>query len=146
VAKMPNPIDRHVGSRVKMRRTLLGISQEKLAGALGISFQQVQKYEKGTNRIGASRLQDIAKFLQVEPSYLFEGAPGGERAPGLGFAEENAMAYVAELLSTAEGQQLTRAFARIQDSRVRRRIVDLVIALAPPAEGEAEDPAGASSP
>ncbi len=145
MAKTPNPIDRHVGSRVKMRRALLGISQEKLAAALGISFQQVQKYEKGTNRIGASRLQDIAKFLQVDPSYLFEGAPGSERAPGLGFAEENAMAYVAELLSTVEGQQLTRAFARIPDPRIRRRIVDLVVSLAPPAECDPEEPAPAAS-
>ena len=73
--KPPNPIDSHVGARLRMRRTLIGMSQEKLGAALGITFQQVQKYEKGANRIGASRLQDIARVLQVAPAFFFDGAP-----------------------------------------------------------------------
>src|SRR5579863_8724786 len=75
VKKVPNPIDRHVGSRVRMRRILLGMSQEKLGEALGLTFQQIQKYEKGTNRIGASRLQQISTTLNVPPAFLFDGAP-----------------------------------------------------------------------
>ena len=86
VKKIPNPIDRHVGSRVRMRRVMLGMSQEKLGGALGLTFQQVQKYEKGTNRIGASRLQQISRTLDVPPAFFFEGAPSFEAmtnpAPG----------------------------------------------------------------
>ena len=73
--KTPDPIDRHVGSRVRMQRILMKMSQEKLGDALGLTFQQVQKYEKGLNRIGASRLQQISKTLQVPPSFFFEGAP-----------------------------------------------------------------------
>ena len=75
VKKAPNPIDKHVGSRVRMRRMMLGMSQEKLGDALGLTFQQVQKYEKGSNRIGASRLQQISLILQVPVSFFFEGAP-----------------------------------------------------------------------
>src|SRR3954468_15383406 len=85
--KPPNPIDRHVGSRVRMRRMMIGMSQERLGDALGLTFQQVQKYEKGTNRIGASRLQQIAEILQVPVSYFFEGSPGQtSRSGGLGEA------------------------------------------------------------
>ncbi len=134
VAKSPNPIDRHVGSRVKMRRTLLGLSQEKLAGALGLSFQQVQKYEKGTNRIGASRLQQISKILKAPPSFFFEGAPTGEPYPLVGFAEEHTPAYVSDFMASPEGVSLNMAFARIKDPKVRRRLVELVVSLAPPAE------------
>ncbi|MGH6853068.1 MAG: helix-turn-helix domain-containing protein, partial [Methylocella sp.] len=76
--KIPNPIDRHVGGRVRMRRVMLGMSQEKLGDALGLTFQQVQKYEKGTNRIGASRLQQISRTLDVPPAFFFEGAPSFE--------------------------------------------------------------------
>src|SRR5436853_4963170 len=85
VKKAPNPIDKHVGSRVRMRRMMLGMSQEKLGDALGLTFQQVQKYEKGTNRIGASRLQQISLILQVPISFFFEGAPAPPgKATGLG--------------------------------------------------------------
>jgi transcriptional regulator with XRE-family HTH domain len=127
--KLPNPIDRHVGSRVRMQRMLSGISQEKLGEALGLTFQQVQKYEKGTNRISASRLQQIAKMLGVPVSFFFEGAPSGEAA-AVGFADASSTAYVADFLSTSEGVQLSKAFVRIKNPRVRRRVIDLVEALA----------------
>ena len=130
MAKIPNPIDLHVGSRVRMRRMLLGMSQEKLGEALGVTFQQVQKYEKGMNRIGASRLQDIAKILDAPPSFFFEDAPtaGGDAQPG--FAESRSAGFVVEFLSTVEGLQLNKAFATIKDPKVRKRIVDLVVAIA----------------
>lgn len=129
--KIPNPIDRHVGSRVRMRRMLISMSQEKLGEALGLTFQQVQKYEKGANRISASKLQHIAKILAVPVEFFFEGAPVGD-APlnGAGFAEMPSPSYVSDFLSTSEGVQLTKAFVRIKDARIRRRIVDLVAALA----------------
>ncbi len=140
VKKIPNPIDRHVGSRVRMRRVMLGMSQEKLGEALGLTFQQVQKYEKGTNRIGASRLQQISRTLDVPPAFFFEGAPSFEAIansqPGpMGVADSNAP-YVADFLSTAEGLHLNLAFARIHDPKIRKRIVDLVSSLA----GEEPDP------
>jgi transcriptional regulator with XRE-family HTH domain len=128
--KLPNPIDRHVGSRVRMQRMLAGISQEKLGEALGLTFQQVQKYEKGTNRISASRLQQIAKMLGVPVSFFFEGAPASEATLGGGFADASNTAYVADFLSTSEGVQLSKAFVRIKNPRVRRRVIDLVEALA----------------
>ncbi len=129
--KAPNPIDRHVGSRVRMRRMMLGMSQEKLGNALGLTFQQVQKYEKGTNRIGASRLQQIANIVQVPVSFFFEGAPtvpGAGRHDGMG--EAPSPAYVSDFLATSDGLALTKAFMRISDSKLRRRIVDLVEQIA----------------
>lgn len=131
--KAPNPIDRHVGSRVRMRRMLIGMSQERLGDSLGITFQQVQKYEKGTNRIGASRLQQIASTLGAPVAYFFEEAPGGEVN---GFSDGAGADYVADFLTSAEGLQLTRAFVRIRDPKVRRRIVDLVASLADAAAEE----------
>jgi transcriptional regulator with XRE-family HTH domain len=128
--KIPNPIDRHVGSRVRLRRMLLGVSQEKLGEALGLTFQQIQKYEKGTNRISASRLQNIAKILGVQVSFFFEGAPLGEATASGGMAEGAGPGYVADFLSTNEGVQLNKAFIRISDPKVRRRVIDLVEALA----------------
>jgi transcriptional regulator with XRE-family HTH domain len=140
VLKVPNPIDKHVGSRVRMRRMLLGLSQEKLGEALGVTFQQVQKYEKGMNRIGASRLQDIAKILDAPPSFFFEGAPtqAAAAAPQGGFSEGQSATFVVDFLSTVEGLQLNKAFAAIKDPKVRRRIVDLVVAIA---VSDAADPA-----
>jgi transcriptional regulator with XRE-family HTH domain len=125
--KTPNPIDRHVGSRVRMRRMMVSMSQEKLGERLGITFQQVQKYEKGTNRIGASRLQQISSILAVPVSFFFEGAPDGE--PAAGFAETGNPAYVSDFLATAEGLALSKAFMKVSDPKVRRRIVDLVEAM-----------------
>src|ERR1700758_1678129 len=115
--KAPNPIDKHVGSRVRMRRMMLGMSQEKLGDALGLTFQQVQKYEKGTNRIGASRLQQISHILQVPVSFFFEGAPsvqGGSRQDSR--ADSPSPAYVSDFLATSDGLALTKAFMRIADS------------------------------
>jgi transcriptional regulator with XRE-family HTH domain len=129
VTKTPDPIDRHVGSRVRMQRVLMKMSQEKLGDALGLTFQQVQKYEKGTNRIGASRLQQISKTLNVPPSFFFEGAPtSGASQPG--FEDEGSSQFVVDFLATAEGLHLNRSFARIRDPKVRKRIVELVAALA----------------
>jgi transcriptional regulator with XRE-family HTH domain len=128
--KAPNPIDKHVGSRVRMRRMMLSMSQEKLGDALGLTFQQVQKYEKGTNRIGASRLQQISNILQVPVSFFFEGAPHlpGQHSSGMG--EAPSPAYVSDFLATSDGLSLTKAFMRIKNSKLRRRIVDLVEQIA----------------
>jgi transcriptional regulator with XRE-family HTH domain len=131
VKKSPDLIDRHVGSRVRMQRMLMKMSQEKLGEALGLTFQQVQKYEKGLNRIGASRLQQISTTLNVPLSFFFEGAPTGAavEAPS-GFEEDSQSQYVVDFMSTAEGLHLNRSFARIRNPRVRRRLVELVAALA----------------
>jgi transcriptional regulator with XRE-family HTH domain len=127
--KAPNPIDKHVGSRVRMRRMMLGMSQEKLGDALGLTFQQVQKYEKGTNRIGASRLQQIALILQVPVAFFFEGAPP---PPGkaFGLGEAPSPTYVTEFLATNDGLTLVKAFMRIGNAKLRRRVVDLVEEMA----------------
>jgi transcriptional regulator with XRE-family HTH domain len=127
--KKPNPIDIHVGSRVRLRRNMLGMSQEKLGEALGITFQQIQKYEKGTNRVGASRLQAISTILNVPVSFFFEDAPGVAPLTG-GMAEASSTSFVVDFLNSAEGLQLNRAFAKITDPKVRRKIIDLVKALA----------------
>jgi transcriptional regulator with XRE-family HTH domain len=129
VKKAPNPIDKHVGSRVRMRRMMLGMSQEKLGDALDLTFQQVQKYEKGTNRIGASRLQQISHILQVPVSFFFEGAPNLTGRPE-GMGEAPSPAYVSDFLATSDGLALTKSFMRIKDSKLRRRIVDLVEQIA----------------
>jgi transcriptional regulator with XRE-family HTH domain len=121
-AKPPNPVDRHVGSRVRMRRIMLGMSQERLGEGLGLTFQQIQKYEKGTNRIGASRIQQISEILQVPVSFLFEGSPGSSAV----FSEAPSPTYIADFLATAEGLALVRAFTNIPDIKLRRAIVDMV--------------------
>src|SRR5204863_2415765 len=126
-------IDKHVGSRVRMRRMMLGMSQEKLGDALGLTFQQVQKYEKGTNRIGASRLQQISLILQVAVSFFFEGAPAPPGRPQ-GLGEAPSPEYVTDFLATTDGLTLVKAFMRIRSAKLRRRIVDLVEEMA---EGEA---------
>ncbi len=129
--KTPNPTDKYVGSRVRMRRMMLGMSQEKLGDGLGLTFQQVQKYEKGTNRIGASRLQQISHILQVPVAFFFEGAPdlsGGLRPEGM--SEAPSPAYVSDFLATSDGLALTKAFMRIRNAKLRRRIVDLVEQIA----------------
>ena len=129
--KAPNPTDKHVGARVRMRRMMLSMSQEKLGDALGLTFQQVQKYEKGTNRIGASRLQQISHILQVPVAFFFEGAPSAQvigRSEGI--SEAPSPAYVSDFLATSDGLALTKAFMRIDDSKLRRRIVDLVEQIA----------------
>ena len=127
--KKPNPVDIHVGSRVRLRRTMLGMSQEKLGESLGITFQQIQKYEKGTNRIGASRLQRISEVMTVPVSFFFEDAPTGMTG-NESLQEPSSPDYVVDFLSSSEGLQLNRAFVRISDPKVRRRVIDLVRTLA----------------
>ncbi len=124
-----------------MRRMLIKMSQEKLGEALGLTFQQVQKYEKGTNRIGASRLQHIAQILGVTPSYFFDGTPGSGTYTETGFANSDESGMLVSFLSSAEGLLLTRAFVRIKDPRVRRRVIDLVAVLADPEVDKVADDA-----
>ncbi len=124
-----------------MRRLLIGMTQEKLGDALGVTFQQVQKYEKGTNRIGASRLQRISEVLNVAPAFFFDDMPGPPAEPQAGFAEDDSAAIVS-FLSSAEGMSLNKAFVRVKDAKVRRKIIDLVVVLAEPASDDtAEDKA-----
>lgn len=132
-SRRPNPIDVHVGSRVRFRRMLLGMSQEKLAERLGLTFQQIQKYEKGINRIGASRLFDLAQVLAVPVQFFYEEAPGNGEAPHAlpdGFAEAPAENSIVEFLKSRDGLELNKAFVRIHDVKARRAIVDLVRSLA----------------
>ncbi len=133
--KKPNPIDVHVGSRVRLRRMLVGMSQEKLGEQLGLTFQQVQKYEKGTNRIGASRLYQIANILGVEVSFFFEDMPG-EVVKGLpnppegGFTDVDAAPFVMDFVSSSEGLQLNRYYSEIESPGVRKKVLDLIKQLA----------------
>ena len=129
VKKPLNSIDKYVGSRVRMRRMMLGMNQTKLGDALGITFQQVQKYEKGANRVSASRLQHISHILQVPVPFFFEGAP---HVPGQtkGNGAEPSPAYVTEFLGSSDGLALTKAFTRIKEPGLRRRIVNLVEEIA----------------
>jgi transcriptional regulator with XRE-family HTH domain len=124
--KLPNPIDKHVGSRVRMRRMMLGMSQEKLGDAIGLTFQQVQKYEKGTNRMGSSRLQQIANAMQVPVTFFFEDVPGQSKLDG----KAPSPAYVSEFLATSDGLALTKAFMRIKNATLRRCIVNVVDEIA----------------
>jgi transcriptional regulator with XRE-family HTH domain len=133
-SRRPNPIDIHVGSRVRLRRMLLGLSQEKLAERLGLTFQQIQKYEKGANRIGASRLFDLAQVLSVPVQFFYEEAPVGAGRTNVdgvaGLAERPNDGYVYEFIASREGIELNRAFMRIADPKVRRSLVELVRSLA----------------
>jgi transcriptional regulator with XRE-family HTH domain len=124
--KIPNAIDKHVGSRLRMRRMMLGMSQEKLGEAFVLTFQQVQKYEKGTNRMGASRLQHAAEILDVSVPFFFEGAPGQQAMDGT----PPSPSYVNEFISSEDGLKLISAFMRIARPAVRRRIVQLVQEIA----------------
>jgi transcriptional regulator with XRE-family HTH domain len=125
------PTDKHVGARVRTRRLMLGMSQTNLGDALGLTFQQVQKYEKGANRIGASRLQHISQILQVPVEFFFEGGPHvrGQHDPQTSAASPQ---YVADYLATKDGLQLTKAFMQISDPKLRRSIVKLVEHIAGP--------------
>ena len=128
--KKPNPVDAHVGSRVRLRRMLLGMSQERLGESMGLTFQQVQKYEKGVNRIGASRLFQISKILDVPVQFFFEEAPHfGDGGAARGLAEPDSEAFIFEFLNSREGLELNRAFVKIADAKVRKSFVDLVRAL-----------------
>ena len=134
----PNPIDVHVGSRVRLRRTLLGMSQEKLGEALGLTFQQVQKYERGANRIGSGRLFHLSKVLDVPVSFFFDDLPegqGGAAPPASlsGMSETPVKSFEAEAMSRRETLELVRAYYRISDAGVRKRVFELVKAVAGPA-------------
>jgi transcriptional regulator with XRE-family HTH domain len=124
----PNPVDLHVGARVRMRRKFLGMSQEGLAETIDLTFQQVQKYERGSNRISASKLWEIAKALKAPVAYFFEGY--GENEAVEGFSESESEQFVHGFLMTTEGIELAEAFPRIRNPKFRRRILDLVRALA----------------
>jgi len=124
-AKAPDLVDKYVGSRVRMRRLMLGMSQEKLGDKLGVTFQQVQKYEKGTNRVSASRLQAMSYILQVPVAFFFEGAPQIAGRVGKG-AEAPSPAYISDFLANSDGMKLVRAFTQIGDAKLRRSVVRLV--------------------
>ena len=130
--KKPNPIDIHVGSRIRLRRTMLGMSQEKLGESLGITFQQIQKYEKGTNRISASRLQAISDVFRVPPSFFFQDDESA--VPTTGVAHETG--DVSTFVSSKEGLDLNRAFLKIEDIGVRKSIIALATALSKASAGE----------
>lgn len=129
--KQANPVDTQVGNRVRIRRMLIGMSQEKLGDLLGLTFQQVQKYEKGVNRIGAGRLYEIARILGVPIEFFYEGVSGSSE----GVAESQG-APVMEFVSSGEGLQLSLAFMKIKDPKVRKRVLDLVKSLADEETGE----------
>ena len=125
-----NAVDAHVGERVRMRRKLLGVSQDQLADSLGLTFQQVQKYERGANRISASKLFRIAEILSIDVAYFFDGLPD----PIEGAGPDGAVAHVHEVmqafLQTSEGVELAEIFPRVASGRVRRQILDLVRTMA----------------
>ena len=131
----PSPVDVHVGARIKLRRSLLGLSQERLGDALGLTFQQVQKYERGANRVSASRLYDLARVLDVPVSFFFDDfAEGGPQAAAsaFGFAEsQEAFGLSPDLLSRRETIDLVGAYWRITDAAQRRRVLDLIKGMAP---------------
>ena len=131
----PNPIDVHVGARVRLRRTLLGLSQEKLGEALGLTFQQVQKYERGANRVGASRLFDLSRVLDVPVSFFFDDMSDDTKSqsPSLllsGGLEESSAEFEHDPLTKRETLELVRAYYRIADPAIRKRVYELAKALA----------------
>ena len=131
----PNPIDIHVGSRVRLRRQLLKMSQEKLGDELGVTFQQIQKYERGANRVGASRLYRLSRALDVPVQFFFEGLV--DETPIAGVAEGDQTPIVYDFIQSSDGVTLAESFSRIKDGKVRRRVLELVRTLA------SEDPADA---
>ena len=136
----PNPIDIHVGKRVRLRRTLLGMSQEKFSKAINLTFQQVQKYERGTNRIGSSRLYQLSQVLDIPVSYFFDGLPSefsGLKAPGL--TDVKIASFEGDPLVKRETLELVRAYYRITNPSVRKRVFELVKAVAKPATGDKAD-------
>jgi transcriptional regulator with XRE-family HTH domain len=137
--RLPNPVDLHVGARIRLRRRMQGVSQEKLADALGLTFQQVQKYERGANRVSASKLYEIASALRAPVAYFFDGLanPAGDGADGAESSEEQ---NVHAFLMTAEGLELAKLFPMVPRGRVRRRVLDLLRAMIGDAD-ELEDEA-----
>jgi transcriptional regulator with XRE-family HTH domain len=141
-AEGPHPVDRHVGLHIRMRRKALGMSQEKLAEALGLTFQQVQKYERGANRVSASKLWEIARALGVNVSYFYEGLEDEADDTPPGFLGQNAQ----DFLLTAEGMELAASFPRVRRAGLRRKILDLVRALSDPDGAEESRPSLAMMP
>lgn len=131
-SRRANAIDVHVGGRVRLRRMVLGMSQEKLGEQLGLTFQQVQKYEKGVNRIGAGRLFDLSHVLGVPIQFFYEEAPSyqGESASHGGFSERSGDNELVDFMATREGLELNKAFVRITDAKVRRSVLELIRSLA----------------
>jgi transcriptional regulator with XRE-family HTH domain len=127
--KTPNPTDKYVGARIRMRRLMLGMSQTDLADGLDLTFQQIQKYEKGVNQVGASRLQQIAHILRVPVEFFFEGAPGASGAKA-DAPDAPSLAHVSEFLASPDGLTLVASFAKIRSAKLRRSIVELVSYLA----------------
>src|SRR3954449_6237998 len=139
----PNPIDVRVGARLRLRRNMLGLSQEKLGEAIGLTFQQVQKYERGANRIGASRLHELSRVLDVPISFFFDDTDP-VRAPATGgFAEPPVKAFESDPLRKRETVELIRAYFSIEDGTVRRRLLDLAKALAAESDTGGDKPSGA---
>ncbi len=130
--KGPNATDKHVGSRVRMGRMMLGMTQSKLADAVNLTFQQIQKYEKGTNRVSASRMQQFAAILSVPVSFLFEGAPAAQVIGGNKVSGNNVVtpAYITEFLVSKDGQNIIEAFSRIEDRKLRHSVVALAEQIA----------------
>jgi transcriptional regulator with XRE-family HTH domain len=144
--RKPNPMDIHVGSRVRLRRMVIGMSQEKLGEKMGLTFQQIQKYEKGTNRIGASRLFQLSQIMDVPVQFFFEDAPAAyaNRTHGMpGFAESKTEAFLLDFLNSRDGLELNRAFVKITDPKVRKRVVELVRALSEDVVAAADLPVAA---
>jgi transcriptional regulator with XRE-family HTH domain len=139
--KQANPIDAQVGNRVRLRRMLIGMSQERLGELLGLTFQQVQKYEKGVNRIGAGRLFEVSRILGVPIDYFYEGVNGQMLSAGAQNGAGQATPPIMEFVSSGEGLQLSLAFMRIKDPKVRKRMLELVKSLADDAEKAAENAA-----
>src|SRR6056300_1361837 len=129
VKSSPDPVDIHVGARVRLRRTLLGMSQEKLGKALGLTFQQVQKYERGANRIGSSRLFQLSKILDVPVSFFFDEMTTDTTQKADGMAEGNKQVFEVDKLSRRETLELVRAYYKITDPSVRKKIFEMVKAV-----------------
>lgn len=127
--KIPNPVDIHVGGRVRLRRMLVGFSQEKLGVSMGLTFQQIQKYEKGVNRIGASRLFRLSQVLDVPVQFFFDGMPVVEDTAATGMGESKQEAFLYEFLNTRDGLELNRAFVKVTDVNVRKSVIELVRSL-----------------
>ncbi len=138
----PNPIDVHVGSRIRLRRTLLGMSQEKLGEAIGLTFQQVQKYERGANRVGASRLYDLSRVLDVSIGYFFAEMPDTVAAQSpvqirdMGVTDEEMYTHEPDPMAKRETLELVRAYYKISDPQVRKRLFEMTKALGAASEGE----------
>jgi transcriptional regulator with XRE-family HTH domain len=124
--RVPNPIDRHVGLRIRMRRKELGMSQERLAECIGLTFQQVQKYERAANRVSASKLWEVARALNIQIGYFYDGLGDGAEVPGSNVPHET----LQDFLMTPEGMELASVFPKVPKGRVRRKVLDLVRAMA----------------